>query len=441
MFNRLTLVLVVFVSLLTEIDASAQHDFERTRTVDPKMNAADYETIQEAIDSITDTTVKWTVLVYAGTYTIDETDELITLDGTQENIDIIGVDPEAVIIDVTIGDATNNYSGIKITSGSETSRNNAIRNLTIKTKFGHGIEIVKGGGGGDQTPKNIAIDGVTIKASGTGMNGIDGADADTVRIFNSDIDSADGNGIDAGDNFSVIGSRITALADTRRGINIESRRGLTVSNCDNIAAGLKGIHIGRLQGGDNCHDIEVENSVIRAINASGTTEGVSLYAPGDNVRFRNCLISAETDSDAKGVYGDFPELDTTITPVFDNCVIDAIGGTNATAVKGIQIDNTDNLQILNCTIRASCANTSSTVRVYGVYCPTEAISVVGGSIMTSAAGDKASDVYDLVGDAIITPTAGHIFVSGVSFSKWLGAINASGRAKHHSNSERCQHQR
>ena len=132
----------------------AQPDFEYTVIVDPlATSSANYNTIQGAInDGIPDDpTVRYTVLIYAGVY-----EEEITLGNQRENVDLVGVDPDAVIIKPPLGD-----NGVVISGFG--ARNNTIRNLTIEipdnTGTGDdldGILITKPGSGSD--PSGVTIE-------------------------------------------------------------------------------------------------------------------------------------------------------------------------------------------------------------------------------------------------------------------------------------------
>jgi len=196
------LLAVLGVTLLAE-PTLAQHNLQRTLTVDPSGNA-DFTTIQAAIDSIADNpTQRWTILIYAGVYV-----QSITLDGTQEDIDLVGVDRDAVVIAPTTG------NGITITSGTETSRNNTIRNITINTTDGHGIEIVKGAGPGATTPKDIVIEDCVVEASGSGKKGVDGNAATEVIIESSHIQSDSDVAIEIGDDWTIRQSDINPIGVT-----------------------------------------------------------------------------------------------------------------------------------------------------------------------------------------------------------------------------------
>ena len=172
----------------------AQHALQRTLTVDPSRNA-DFTTIQAGIDSPkigSDPTVRFTVLIYPGTYA-----ESLTLDGTKENVDLVGVDRDAVVI------APPSGNGLTITSGTEAARHNTIGNLTIRTTDGHGIEIRKGTGPGDQTPAEIVIEDCTIEADGEGANGVHGTSAADCSILTSTISSQQSDVTSVGDRWVI----------------------------------------------------------------------------------------------------------------------------------------------------------------------------------------------------------------------------------------------
>ncbi len=406
----------LFVGLLVPIgSAFGQHDFFRTKTVDLKTvggdPVADFDNIQDAIDDVPfDPTEKWTILIYAGLY---ELTAPLTLDDQDENIDLVGIDRESVIISVSGTDK----NGITITSGAETSRNNRIANLTIITTDGHGIEIVKPMGA--QTPKDIEIEGVTILAAGTAKDGIEGTPADTVRIFDCNIESAAGHGVVVGDNYQIVSSSLRSAAAAGAALYTLSKDGLLVSNCT-LDGDQRGLYV------QSSLNIEVLGSTIQ-----GVKEGVTLYLPGDNVRFLGCTILGDgNSSDVIGVYGDWNDPNTKIDPVFQSCRIEAIGGQNAASVSAVMIDNTE-VQFIDCDFHATSLNNSQAIPVSGIRCLDESVVVIGGSIETSQPDpdfDKAIDVFDLRGDQS-TSTPDHIFISRTRFSKWLGPINASGRPR------------
>jgi len=168
--NHLCIVLVVMSTIGSAV---AQHNWARTITVDPMQGAADHQTIAAAINDNrigNDPSDRYTVLIYAGEYA-----ENVALGRSKENVDLVGIDPDAVIIKPSSGD------GITITAGGEAARNNSkaagsdkqgisapevqelrVANTKIKTANGHGIEIVKPTGG--SAPKYILLHDLTIHA-------------------------------------------------------------------------------------------------------------------------------------------------------------------------------------------------------------------------------------------------------------------------------------
>ncbi len=395
-----------------------QHAFERTKTVDlktvgdPPEPVADFDNIQDAIGACTEDGDKWTVLIYPGEY---ELTEPLTLDGADENIDLVGIDREAVIISVT---GTDKH-GIVITSGTETARNNSIRNLTIKTTNGHGIEIVKGG---TPVPENITIEGVTIEANGEGKHGIEGSAADTVRITDCKI-AADGHGasgIRVGHNFEIIGSIVSAAgtspggAPSAVGVRGTGKDGVRIRNCK-ITGSSMALN---MQG--QPEDLQVYGCELLAGGV-----GVTLWN-GDNVVFEACHIVVEGNSGTtRGVFVDhFGPLAGDIT--FVGCRIEATGaGTQGTIGAWTNTDQnaSGQLRLVGCDISATCTNTTSGSAT-GVG-EAGAITIIGGSVSSSAAAEKETEVWDL-NDGV--PTAKTtIRVSRTCFSKWKGPIFAAGR--------------
>ena len=170
-----------------------QHQYTRVKTVDPTDGKADYDTIQEAIDAIPDDpSVRYTVLIYGGTY-----NETIVFDTNEENIDLVGIDRDSVIIAPTSGNAItcNQDSG---------GGKNGIRNLTVRPTAGHGILI------GDDT----TISNVVIEAMGTDKNGIVVGSYDRLRVENSKVKAQfkafDGTGSNSTDIF-VSGSEFRSV--------------------------------------------------------------------------------------------------------------------------------------------------------------------------------------------------------------------------------------
>jgi len=432
MHARSTTVLAAAVLLLTAFSAAGQHSFERTVTVDPSGNA-DRTTIQGAINSITPGGDKWTVLVYAGVY-----DDNITLDGEDENIDVVGVDRDAVIIR-----PSTDGPGIKITSGTETERNNRIANLTIdtttSTNGGHGVEIVKGGGVGATTPTNIIIDGVTIRAAGTDNHGIEGSAAEDVRINDCDIDAGDAMGVRPGSRFEIVNSIVQnqSLRMDIGAVHIDGgRTNITIDNCV-IRGGRAGIFAGE-PASDN---VQVSGCDIR-----GTMRGVLVYSLGSDWLLRDCRIRAENiDRDGTPISveptkpvvhgvnlkslkaGDITMQSCRIAGVGHK--VDTVGGVTPDRVTGIRNVNLSDVRVLECDISAVGMIDAQT-NVFGVNSAGRFV-IEGGSVRTAhfepdgaTPFNKAVDVFDLKDDA---SAGANIAVAGAAFTKWLGPIDAAGR--------------
>jgi len=467
--------------------AHAQAGLQNTRTVDLKQGAADFTSIQLAINDLGSPGVRSTVLIFSGVY-----DENIVLDDADENIDLVGVDPDGVII------APSSGNGIEIKSGTEVSRNNLIKNLTIRTDNGHGILIQKANAGDEppadiiiedvtidvqvsgalptpkegilaedvngltirdvrittelghgihlknvnDTPQNVEITGVTIDANGPDKNCLNGVDAQDVTLSNCILESAADDGAEAGTNFSFDTCTIRATDDTKTALSMVGESGLEISNS------LIGVEVpgtaeaDRSKRGiliDGGSDVEISNSIIR-----GVEEGVRLDQPGDDVVFRACIIQAEgaptgAGSQVAAVFGEANDANTDTPPVFQSCRLEAIGGTDAStteAVKAAEIDQTDGVRFADCAFRAVSRN-DGVDEVFGIECRKQEVFITGGIIETivepdTTAAEKVTDVFDLVSnDAGLSPVpeADHIFIAGTRFSKWLGAINAEERER------------
>lgn len=445
--------------------AHAQHELKRTITVDPS-GTADETTIQDAIDSTRigdDPTVRWTILIYAATYA-----EQVTLNDKKENIDLVGVDRDAVII------APSSGSGIKITSGTESSRNNAIRNLTIKPTDGVGVEIVQGGGG-SSVPKDILIDGATIVAGATGVTdrhgilakevenlsisncfitavkghglllddngetapknititnctitgddsskyGIDAADADGVTITNSTVTSDDAAGIVPGDDLVVVGSTVTGQTDglnntgTISGLRItrSTIRGTTGGGFKSTTGTITdtAIENARILGQD--FGLHVEKVV-----APFTVTSTDIIADGsDNTNAIYALRHDTASSEAAVV-------------ALERCFIQAINA-EVGGAWAIDADNGDeDVRLTECRLVAQSTKASSTTGpAIGInYQSTSdpGVTMINGSIDTSSTGTKETEVWDIFSSR----TSPNIFVTGVAFSKWRGKIRPAERA-------------
>lgn len=190
---RTVLIVLCSVLVCAASVCQAQSDFKFTRTVDPQVNGwADFETIQEAIDNITPQAgERWTVLIYAGVY-----EETITLVNAKAGINLVGVDPDAVIIKPLEGQNGVIIDGVGV-------RNNTIRNLTIhirdKTGTGDNLDgiLIKRTLSGDD-PSDITIENVTINL-----------DADTSRAIRASVPTS---------NIAITGVTVDCTANAGSGI-------------------------------------------------------------------------------------------------------------------------------------------------------------------------------------------------------------------------------
>lgn len=403
--------------------ASAQNDFQRTNIVDP--NGSPYfSTIQGAVDDFDDNpSVRLTVLIYAGTYI-----ESVTLDETQENIDLVGVDPDAVIIAPTSG------KGITITSGQESARHNSIRNLTIQTGTGNGIEIVRGAGQGDNAPKNILIDNVTISAGGTGVLA---PEAQDLTIRNSVISSSGADGVKVykpqGEStptgFALIGSTVSSAGSAKNALNVKSDDGLRVLGSELTSTGGNACNLSgadalemrscTIVGGDKglfitgFDGVSVLDTVINSVGYGFETSQLS-----GALRAANCSITAHgnTTSDVYAL-----RLDNS-TPAFhfQNCRIEAINDGTGAAIGAYGDAGTVTFE--GCDLIARNESTSGSggpaIGIDHTNSTGAPYTVVGGSIVTSAAAERQTEIYDIHVDRE-TPK---LSLSGTDFSKWRGPI-------------------
>jgi hypothetical protein len=400
---------VSFVTVWSVAIVEAQPDFQRTKVVDPTAtDFANFNDIQAAIEDITvQSGQHWTVLICPGVYTIDGSPQhpLIHLDGADERISLVGVDRQSVIIKVT-----TTGSGIKITSGDETSRDCRIANLTIQTTNGHGIEIVKGGGGA-QTPKNITIEGVTIEATGTDKHGIDGAAAEEVRIFNCDVHSAAGHGVVLGSSYTLDTVTVTAPASGASGIHGIDRNGIQMRNCTADAA-LRALFLR-----------EAEEVLIVGSTFRGQTHGAFINGLR-NIELHDCLLAAEgSQGDVKTAFiGDGSHAGGEDI-LLKGCRMEAIRTSDGTGwAIAADIEAQQVARFLDCQFEA----TNTTGPAVGVFnSGGENVVIIGGSI-TTAAPARETRVWDLEDTTLASLK---LRASGVRFSKFKGPIYSAGRPR------------
>jgi len=385
--------------------ALGQPDFKFTKiadiNADPDANSA---TIRGAINAIGDNPLHhWTVLIYAGVY-----NENVILDDKHENIDLVGVDRESVIIQ-----PTSAGSGVKIISGQETTRKNAVRNLTIVTDDGHGIEIVKGAGMSDLTPRDIRIEGVTIVASGTNKDGVYGLPAEEVHVFDCNVYAESGAGIRSGDYWTITSTR--SVSDGQPGLIAFGDNSTIIRNCE--ASGTAGLHAGFQSSG-----LSAEGCVF-----SGGTAGVWVDA-ASHVLIRNSILRGDPNlnaiEDITNKYGIW--IDNTPAPqnvVVLNCRIAA--ESNGNVAIGINHDLGD-VRIEGCEIVAiNTSTTSGGARGVNASYADTPLRLLGGSIRSSAAFEKSADVWDSHVDEL----GERCLMSGTPLSKWKGPIASAERPR------------
>jgi len=394
--------------LLAAATASAQPVYQRTRVVDPTGGAGNYTTIQAAINATTPQPGEhWTIRIYGGTYSA-----ALTLGPGKERIDLEGVDGDAVIIDVTNADA------LVITGGTATNlRNNAIRNLTIKTTGtgGDGIKIDKQALA--MPPRNIAIENVAIEVNGAGKSGINSVSSEDVQVVDCRIKSLQGPGVITGARWTIRNSDIEALG-------IGSNDGLKISGVTDVQ--VLDSRVNAYQNGINLTaspDVQV-----RGCYARGGQTGVSVIgSDAKDVLFKDCDILA--DGSIQNPPGVLAGVLTDFGPgpqaVFDGCRIEAVGASDA--VIGFFFEVATFVHILDCKIRA--VNTDSTAgAAIGVEASvsTEApfTAIIGGSISSSAMAEKETEVYDIRLETTQPPA-----ISGTRLSKWKGPVNSAERPR------------
>ena len=402
-------------------DLKNQHGYTNTKTVDPGGNA-DFTTIQDAIDDFGTPTERSTVLIYSDTY-----DENVTLGTLDYNIDLIGIDPDGVIIAPASGD------GIVITSGLDTSRNNAIRNLTINTVTGHGIKIVHGG---TPVPKDIIIEGVTINADGSSAAGIYIDEAENVLISACTIDSDNADGIElikdtvSPTDITVTNSAITANASGQNGVE-GTAVGLSIRNSQINSVLSRAINLSFVNG-----FVLADSSVVAGL------QGVSLSVPTDIL-----IVGSQIESGAPGVelYTATEPLriaDSSITVNVDNAWLEPWCIRNDTSASATLIVERTRLEcvqagsgyaapigvdaapmtLIDCDLIARNTGTGWAIGIDATR-PYSGYQMVGGSITTSSVDERQTEVWDVLRDT--SPT--NVFsMSRVSSSKWKGPINAAG---------------
>lgn len=237
--------------------------------------------------------------------------------------------------------------------------------------------------------------------------------ASDVRISNCNVDASDGYGSRVGNNFDVTSVVATAAGAERIGLEGTGTIGLRLRNCK-----LTGTESGVKLNADP-QDVDVYACEIRGVNPA-----VFLWA-GDNVRFEAChIVGFNGAAMSSGVYVDGIGPPGVPDVLFLGCEIESIGGSTAGAAGVLTKldDPASKLRFVDCTISARCTNTNSG----GAWAAgwLGALSVIGGSLTSSAAAQKETEVWDVVDGVGQDAT---VWVSGTRFSKAKGPIFPAGR--------------
>jgi len=334
------------------------------------------------------------------------------------------IDRDAVIIAPTGTDE----NGITITSGTETSRSNTIRNLTIRTTDGHGIEIVEG----TATPRDIVIESCVIAAAGEGKDGILGPDAEDVLVTRCDVESDTRSGIDAGDRWTIRSTSVRARANgtpVPNGLDIRGDEGVRVIQCD-VFSEVRAVRLG-----EDTTDLVFSECSFRSDEAGGPFRATIMFFKADNVLFERCVIHQDatngSGSEAHGIFGD---LDPSDDITFDSCFIKVEAGTNVLDAIGFKQDQTGVYTFRDCLIRTSNTgdpeNPQSRAAAYGIQQNNEndTLIVTGGAILTSSSRERERQVLD-IGDQELAAPAGPVHISGTRLSKWGVPIGSAERAR------------
>ena len=302
---------------------NAQVAYEYTRIVDPTATGTNvFNTIQGAIADVdSNPTTRWTILIYAGVY-----EEDVTLGDTKENVDLVGVDPDAVIIKPPLGD-----NGIVIDGLGE--RNNSIRNLKIVIRDDSptpsnldGILIKKPSAGAD--PSGITIENVHIELQADGSRAIraDVPVSDvTISGVNIECTANAGSGIvfdDTASEVSVISTSISTSGDDGHAVLFSGQVTDTVADglaIDTAGDDAYGIY---LAGGDST-DPNADIAISRAAITTTGDDAHAIYLEHETDRF-SLLESSLSLTGHLAVPVDVPgtlAADSIEFPVFDRVTI------------------------------------------------------------------------------------------------------------------------
>jgi hypothetical protein len=435
--------------------AHAQHSYTNTFTVDPTVGVADFGSIQGAINSLSSPTAKTTILIYAGTYT-----EEVTLGTTSGNIDLVGIDREAVIIISPPDKDAITIKGIG-------ARHNSVQNLTIRTDDdtlgeGRGIVIAKDGTGddpstiqiigvrienaGDRSPAiemedacgDIQISGVYIRNTGDFSAAIKGELGTGVSVNGCDISCHDGRLL-PGDDWIITNSVLetvasatgSSAADDTAPIELVDHDNLIVDNCT-----LRGRGFGIIIQSDS------DNVTVSNCDIEGAHAGARIKC-GTNIRFQNCRLAANSElgkltalsNEYVGVHVTEASLEcaSLSSVTFSGCTISAYSDESTRDAIGVLVEDAPAdgpARFLDCTIMAEA--TSNGDRAFGVAAgdfgstpagDPDSVALVGGSVDTINGNERETDVYDLYNESPDDEV--WIRTTGTKFSRWFGEIGAA----------------
>lgn len=378
--------IVGLAGLLFVLGSAARSQTTRTKTVDPQSGRADYQKISDALNDIAaNPSVRWTILVYAGTYS----DSLSFTN--KENVDIVGADREAVIISTTI----------------TLAHDNSLRNLTVKPSSGDAITM-----GADCLVDNVIVQ----PTSGKGI-----VMADDCIVSNSVVKPVAGRGIEVDDDCTVLNTSVTTSGSSDDGIYVGAKNRVTIDGCI-VNSVFKSIG-GALIGGE---DLVIRNCQLTRTGSSGAGGGaLALGVSYKRALVLSCKIVADTTADTTAVpLAVMLDGSTALTDItLQGCTIISRGAhpgteTGVEGIRGVESDVGEGLKLVDCNILAESTDTTNSpyVKVWGCY---NSVTVIGGSITTTAP-KKSTDVFDLN----VGGSARVLRMSGTRCSKWYGPISA-----------------
>ncbi|MCC7390462.1 MAG: hypothetical protein IT431_17045 [Phycisphaerales bacterium] len=402
MTSRIALAALCALASLGTSTCLAQPDFEFTRVVDPlAMDSANFNTIQGAVEDIpNDPSVRYTVLIYAGVY-----EEEVTLDVDHSNVDLVGVDPDAVIIKPPLGD-----NGVVISGFG--ARNNTIRNLTILIRDStpapsdlDGILITKPGSGTD--PSGVTIDNVKIRLEADGSRAVRAAvPVSGVVITDATIEciANAGSGIvfeDTATAVTITGSAIRTTGDDAPAIHFEGRAvEASVTDCTLDTAGDDSI--GVWFAGDTSEESANSNLHISGVRFHSTgvdAHGVQIDDYADGVLFeRSSLLIENPDPQTNSGTCFRVPLSVAQDAVTNVEVLGVVGRGTGHGGGAIYAPSTDGMRVVGCDFLLHDGNSLSV----GNNATIDSSSFITRTVSTVNAGnDNAGLVADEVTGLVV----------------------------------------